>query len=225
MTMRHATLLASVLAVGSLAAGASHADEAALRKEALRAEIALAESKLVYAVLDPSVGEMRLELGNVVLHRFPAVITVGAPRHMDGAADRWPALVFTIESGMPQMERPTIVPPGADSTAAVADTTQPAPPTENLLEQRDRMIASVPAHYTLVFTPALEMIIAGEPDPRSTWDTLRERLSNALARLRKQELPMRVRLEMSPEDARRFGLALREDMQLLVLPPVEVSGG
>ena len=41
-----------------------------------------------------------------------------------------------------------------------------------------------------------------------------------MARLRKQELPMRVRLQVSAPDARRFGLALRQDMQMLVLPPV-----
>ncbi len=80
------------------------------------------------------------------------------------------------------------------------------------------MIASVPAHYTLVFSPDLEMIIAGEDDSRGTWDTLRERLRNTMARLRKQGLPLRVRLQMSAPDARRFGLALRKDMQLLVLP-------
>ncbi len=217
MTMRQATFLSSVLVASTLATGSSvaWADDAVLRKEALRAEIALAESKQVYAVLDQSAGEVRLELANVVLHRFPAVITVGAPR---GAAGQWQTLVYTLVSGMPEMERPTIIPPGADSTAA-ADTTKPAPPTENLLEQRDRMIASVPAHYTLVFSPTLEMLIAGEEDARSKWDILRERLNNTLARLRKQELPMRVRLQVSASDARRFGLALRQDMQMLVLPP------
>ncbi len=218
MTMRYTTLLSSVLVAGTLAAGGSvaWADDGVLRKEALRAEIGLAESKQVYAVLDQTAGEVRLELANVVLHRFPAVITVGAPR---GTGGHWPTMVYTLVSGMPEMERPTIVPPGADSTAA-ADTTKPAAPTENLLEQRDRMIASVPAHYTLVFTPTLEMLIAGEDDPRGTWDLLRERLHNTMARLRKQELPMRVRLQVSAPDARRFGLALRQDMQMLVLPPV-----
>jgi hypothetical protein len=217
MTMRNTTLLSSVLVAGALIVGAAaaRAQDGALRAEALRAEIALAESKQVYAVLDPNAGEVRLALANVVLQRFPAAITVGFPR---GTASAWPVLVFTLVAGMPEMERPTIVPPGADSTAA-PDSTRPAPPTEDLLKQRDRMIASVPAHYTLEFAPALEMTIAGEEDPRGTWDIFRERLHNTIARLRHQELPMRVRLQVSAPDARRFGLALRKDMQLLVLPP------
>jgi hypothetical protein len=221
MTMRNTTLLSSILMAGTLVAGATavRADDGVLRQEILRAEIALAESKQVYAVLDQNAGEVRLELASVVLQRFPAAITVGAPR---GIAGSWPAMVYTLVSGMPEMERPTIVPPGADSTAA-ADSTRPAPPTEDLLKQRDRMIASVPAHYTLVFSPTLEMLIAGEEDPRGTWDRFQEHLRNALSRVRKQDLPMRVRLQVSAPDARRFGLALRKDMQMLVLPPVATS--
>lgn len=228
MTIRNATLVSSILVAGTLAAIASvaAADDGVLRKEALRAEITLADSKQVYAVLDQNAGEVRLELGNVVLHRFPSAITVGVPRAM-GGVNRWPAMVFNLESGMPEMERPTIIPPGVDGTAA-ADSVKPAPPTEDLLKQRDRMIASVPAHYTLVFSPGLELIVAGDEDPRSMWDTLRERLRNTMARLRKQGLPLRVRLQMSAPDARRFGLALRQDMQLLILPPAtkdDANGG
>jgi hypothetical protein len=220
--MRNATLLPSFLAVVALAALASvaRADDGTLRKEALRAEIDLAESKQIYVVLDPNANEVRLELVNVVLQRFPATITVGTPREMGAPASTWPAMVFTLESGMPEMQRPTIIP--ADPTgAAGADTTKPAAPTENLLEQRDRMIASVPAHFTLVFSPTLEMIIAGEDDSHGTWATMQERLRNTMARLRKQDLPMRVRLQVSAPDARRFGLALRQGMQMLVMPAGE----
>jgi hypothetical protein len=221
MTMRSAIPSPSFLAAVALVAVASAAwaDDGILRKEALRVEIDLAESKQVYAVLDPNAGEVRLELATVVLQRFPAIITVGTPREMGGSTTRWPAMVFTLESGMPEMQRPTIIPPDPGG-AAGADSTKPAAPTENLLEQRDRMIASVPAHFTLLFSPTLEMIIAGEDDSHGTWATMRERLNNTLARLRKQELPMRVRLQVSAPDARRFGLALRQGMQMLVMPPM-----
>lgn len=219
MTSRLHILLPSVLVTMTLAtASAADGDDAALRKTILRHQIDLADSKEVYAVLDPTAGEIRLELSSVVLRRFPAAISVGEPRKAGGGALHWSTLIFTLESGMPEMERPTIVPASADGAAP--DTTKPVGPTEDLLKQRDRLIASVPAHYVLEFSPHLEMLVAGEEDTRSTWEKLRERFHNVMARLRGQELPMRVRLQVTADDARRFGLATRQGMKMLVLPPL-----
>jgi hypothetical protein len=222
------TWLVTGVALG-VAAPAPAQNPQALRRDVLAAEVALAESKEIYLVLDLGAGEVTLEVQNVVLRRFPATVEAGRPRSLHADVLQWPTLVYTLESGMIELERAIIRPPSkADSTAAAAaDTAKPKPMgREQLLGQRERMLASIPANYNLHFAPDLDIIVQSESRTGGWQGFLtgaREHWSRLMSRVHKEPLPMTVRLQMDVADAKRFGVALRQGMSMLVKPALPAT--
>lgn len=190
------------------------------RRNALLAEIALAQSKQIYLALDPATGEVQLRLMGVVLRRFATRAALDAPRSRPAV---WPAAVFTLQGGIPQYERPVIRPP-AKGEAAAEDAGGVSP--DDLVANRNRALEGMPTVYTLTFAPELAVLVRGEPPAEGfgasfgrRWRAFVADLRNGWARLGGAVAPLTVVLDTSPEDARRLGLALQQDMGLVILAP------
>ena len=201
---------------GQQAAGSRAAD----RRNALLAEIALAKSKVIYLALDPVSGEIQLKIQGVVLRSIPTRASLDTPRSRPAV---WPAAVFTLQGGIPQYERPVIIPP-KKGDAAQEDSGGVSP--DDLVANRNRALEGMPTVYSLTFTPDLNILVRGEPPAegfgaawRRIWTAFRQNLESGWARLGGTVAPLTVVLDTSPEDARRLGLALQPDMGLVILTP------
>ena len=133
----------------------------------------------------------------------------------------WPAAVFTLQGGIPQYERPVIIPP-KKGDAAQEDSGGVSP--DDLVANRNRALEGMPTVYMLTFTPDLSILVRGEPPAegfgaawRRTWAAFRKNIASGWARLGGTVAPLTVVLETSPEDARRLGLALQLDMGLVII--------
>lgn len=214
-------------AAGEKAAGIKSAGDkdaspagAADRRNALLAEIALAKSKQIYLALDPATGEIQLKIQGVVLRAIPTRASLDSPRSRPAV---WPGAVFTLQGGIPQYERPVIIPPNKGE-ASQEDSGGVSP--DDLVANRNRALEGMPTVYLLTFTPDLSILVRGEPPAeglgaswRRTWTAFKKNLANGWARLGGTVAPLTVVLDTSPEDARRLGLALQPDMGLVILAP------
>lgn len=189
----------------------------------LQEEIRLAKSKQLYLVLDSEAGTLTLKRQHVDLLTLPVEARAGLSRLGGIHRLTWPALSFTHDSKLPEIERPLVNPPqkAADDSTAVVPIT-----VEALQAVRDRFLQGLPSSFQLSFAPDLDVIVRGESRPPTLADR-RHRAGRSLAEswrnlgnLLTGHRPHRLRLllVMTPQEARRLYLALEPELSLLVLP-------
>lgn len=212
-------------------AGSRAADQGArtptVQAAVLADEVRLARSRCLYLVLDPAAGTASLRRQNIELLEFAVTVSVSDAGRSGGHRLAWPALCFTLESELPEIERPRLSPPAQPGNSAAA----PASPTvAELQAERERFLSLLPTNYKLLFAPDLEVTISGESGAVTARDRGRRvgrllaatwhGLAAALTGNHNGEHNPRLQLLVlvTPAEARRLYLALEPDMSLLVVP-------
>lgn len=209
-------------------ADATGATEANARRAFVEAEIEAAKSGALYLVLDPRAQQLNLKCEGVLLHRFALTGARFAPPPRSAGPARWPAIAFTLATGLAEPERPEIVPPKPDAADAPAPAKpEPTTPTGGIdfaARQREEILRRAPSRYLLTFSPGLEVSVVGVAGTAADASPgLAPRLAEGWRRLRRwfagPTLPPRVTLEIPEDEARRLFLDLQPDLRLLVAAP------
>ncbi len=236
-------LLAPALAALTVAAGAAQRPEATAARQpgaaaaerargaALASELEAVRSHQLYLVLDPSDHALELRAEGLTLRRFPVESALFGRSRLAAGELAWPAAAFTLVSQLAETERPKIpiqAPEAdpADSRAPVHVTASPA-----FGAARDEAFGRIPPYYRLRFDPPLDVSILGEAGvaglPGRLWRArhrLLEGWEALAATLRGQEVPPRVVLTMTPDEARRLFVVLLPKMRLVLAGPPRPAG-
>jgi len=198
---------------------AAEALELARQNDALEQELALAESKMFYLVVRPDEGRARLGLEGATLQEYTVSgMLVGRPRVAfwpRESAGAWEGVIWANGQLDPPREirRPALAISGADSASPslVPPTPEEAYP--------------VPSRYAIEFDGGLTVDVwtAGEdwPGPfwRHGWLAMVGWALDAREALRSTEVRgIRLRLDVSREEAEALYRTLPPDVQLLIVP-------
>ncbi len=205
-----------------------------VRAGALAAELGAVKSHQIYLVLDPRAPALGLKVDGILLHRFPVESALFGRSRLASGEYAFPAYAYTLVSQLDEPERPKI--PIQTATAAGAEPAKPEPGAKPGFDPHhanpavspaaEDLLARAPTHFRLRFDPPLDVSILGEAGvanlPGRLWRT-RHRLIEGwealLLRLHGQEVPPRVVLYLTPEDARRLFLALLPKMRMVLAAP------
>ena len=198
---------------------AAEARQLARQNDAREQELALAESQAFYLVVRPDEGRARLGLEGATLQEYTVSgLSVGRPRVAfwpRASAGAWEGQIWANGHLDPprDIRRPALSISGADSTSAslVPPTPEEAYP--------------VPSRYTIEFDEGLTVVVGTEREdsPESFWRRgwtalvgwtvdAREALRSAEAR------GIRLRLDLSREEAEALYRTLPPDVRLLIVP-------
>lgn len=225
-----------------VAAPALAASDAKLQRQAyLAAELAAARSKAFYLVFDPGAAALDLKIEGVRVHRFALDrAAFGQSRMAGGGERRWPAVVYTLTTDIPEPERPRIeiqkqedVDKALDEAIkkAIARGKKPAgelPETagEKVAKQSRVEDPEAPVSFVLEFDPGLVLVVRGEPDATDFGGYLRrlryslvEGWEGFLLWIRGDAPAARIVAWLPPGDARRLYKALTPELTLLLYAP------
>lgn len=177
------------------------------------AQLEAAESGQLHLVLDPKAKQLGLCAENVLLMAFPIIQgrVQGLPEGELGT------VVFTLETNLPEPERPDLTGGPSEETSAAARSVLISTWREGQLDQS-------PTEYGLDFRPGLRLVVhsAGE----ASWEggtrwwvrRLKESWQAMLQSIRNEDSGMEVEISLKAEMAQRLYQALIPDMILVVAP-------
>lgn len=202
-------------ALVAVATTVSWAATDAQRKAFLAEELELAKKDELYLVLDPGTGSLQLRIDGIVLNRFDVVeARYGRPRLASAAQAQWGGVAYELSTQLEEPDRPEVkIIPEDDTTT----------PGDYIVKEQERLEASIPTTYRLQFSPALLVVVRGEPlamdfasRRRRWWYTLQEGWEGFRLWMKNAPIPNRVVLFMSPEESRRLFKVLQPKMKMLV---------
>ena len=177
------------------------------------AQLQAAESGELHLVLDPQALQLGLCVENVLLKVFP--IIRGRVKGMEEGRMR--DEVFTLETFLPEPERP-------DLTGRTTEDPSAAARSVLISTWREGQLNQSPTEYTLDFGPGIRLSI--HPDRESSWEgdmrwwsrRLAESWRAMMLSIQKQPAELEVEITLDAEMAQRLYQALIPQMILVITP-------